>query len=89
MNTLLIRNARLVNEGRMFEGDLLVRHGRIDKIAPGIAASADEGIDATGRWLLPGMIDDQVHFTDHRLRSGDLSERADQTARPEPAPAIR
>ena len=38
MPSLLIRNARLVNEGRTFDADLLVRHGRIDKIAPSIAA---------------------------------------------------
>ena len=67
MNTLLIRNARLVNEGRIFESDLLVRHGRIDKIAPSIATSADEEIDAAGQWLLPGMIDDQVHFREPGL----------------------
>lgn len=67
MPTLLIRHARLVNEGRIFEGDLLVRHGRIDKIAPGIVASADEEIDAAGQWLLPGMIDDQVHFREPGL----------------------
>lgn len=42
MPSLLIRNARLVNEGQIFEADLLVRRGRIDKIATSIAASADE-----------------------------------------------
>lgn len=56
MSTLLIRNARPVNESKTFEGDLLVRHGRIDKIAPSIAASADEEIDAAGQWLLPGLM---------------------------------
>jgi dihydroorotase len=67
MSSLLIRNARLVNEGRIFEADLLVRHGRIDKIAPSITARADEEIDAAGQWLLPGMIDDQVHFREPGL----------------------
>lgn len=67
MSTLLIRNARLVNEGNIFDADLLVRHGRIDKIATSIAASADEEIDAAGQWLLPGMIDDQVHFREPGL----------------------
>lgn len=67
MPSLLIRNARLVNEGRIFESDLLVRDGRIDKIAPSIATSADEEIDAAGQWLLPGMIDDQVHFREPGL----------------------
>lgn len=67
MPSLLIRNARLVNEGKISEADLLVRDGRIDKIAPSISASADEEIDAAGQWLLPGMIDDQVHFREPGL----------------------
>lgn len=63
MSSVLIRNARLVNEGREFDGDLLVSNGRIVKIARSIEGeSAKVEIDATGQWLLPGMIDDQVHF---------------------------
>ncbi|MBF6040721.1 dihydroorotase [Pseudomonas sp. P154a] len=65
MTSVLIRNARLVNEGREFEGDLLVSNGRIVKIASSIQGeNADVEIDADGQWLLPGMIDDQVHFRD-------------------------
>ena len=65
MSSVLIRNARLVNEGREFEGDLLVSNGRIVKIAGSIhGENADQEIDADGQWLLPGMIDDQVHFRD-------------------------
>jgi dihydroorotase len=67
MPSLLIRNARLVNEGCILDADLLVRRGRIDKIATSIVASADEEIDAAGQWLLPGMIDDQVHFREPGL----------------------
>ncbi|NNA57966.1 dihydroorotase [Pseudomonas koreensis] len=63
MSSVLIRNARLVNEGREYDGDLLVSHGRIVKIARSIdGENARVEIDARGRWLLPGMIDDQVHF---------------------------
>ena len=63
MDELLLRNARMVNEGREFEGDLLVRHGRIERIAGSLeGARARCEIDAKGAWLLPGMIDDQVHF---------------------------
>ena len=63
MNSVLIRNARLVNEGREFEADLLVSNGRIVKIASCIEGeNATLEIDANGQWLLPGMIDDQVHF---------------------------
>lgn len=65
MNSVLIRNARLVNEGRVFDADLLVDHGRIVKIASSIEGeNATLEIDANGQWLLPGMIDDQVHFRD-------------------------
>ncbi|MGU9853635.1 dihydroorotase [Pseudomonas koreensis] len=63
MSSVLIRNARLVNEGREYDGDLLVSHGRIVKIARSIEGeNARVEIDAQGQWLLPGMIDDQVHF---------------------------
>ncbi|WP_347902827.1 dihydroorotase [Pseudomonas purpurea] len=65
MGSVLIRNARLVNESREFDGDLLVDHGRIVKIASSIQdENAQMEIDAQGQWLLPGMIDDQVHFRD-------------------------
>jgi dihydroorotase len=60
-NNYLITNARIVNEGTITEGDLLVLDGRIagiGKPAPG----GTETIDANGAWLIPGMIDDQVHF---------------------------
>lgn len=63
MSSVLIRNARMINEGREFDGDLLVSNGRIVKIARSIEGeNASVEIDAAGQWLLPGMIDDQVHF---------------------------
>ncbi|MFJ2387961.1 dihydroorotase [Pseudomonas koreensis] len=63
MSSVLIRNARLVNEGREYDSDLLVSNGRIVKIARSIdGENARVEIDARGRWLVPGMIDDQVHF---------------------------
>jgi dihydroorotase len=63
MTSTLIVNARLVNEGREFDGDLRFADGRIGQIGSGLAARAGETvIDAAGRRLLPGMIDDQVHF---------------------------
>ena len=64
----LIVNARLVNEGREFDGDLRIRDGRIAEIGSGLAAGRDETVvDAAGRRLLPGMIDDQVHFREPGL----------------------
>lgn len=63
MTNTLIVNARLVNEGRESDGDLRIRAGRIEEIGSGLSARDDETVfDAAGRRLLPGMIDDQVHF---------------------------
>jgi dihydroorotase len=68
MTDTLIVNARLVNEGREFDGDLRIRDGRIDAIGSGLAARDGETVvDANGRRLLPGMIDDQVHFREPGL----------------------
>ena len=63
MSNTLIVNARLVNEGREFDGDLRIEGGRIAEIGSGLSARGNETVvDANGRRLLPGMIDDQVHF---------------------------
>ncbi len=62
MSKLLISNARMVNEGQVKEGDLLVVDGRIEQIGAGISAPDAKVIDAAGQVLMPGMIDDQVHF---------------------------
>lgn len=63
----LIKNARIVSELGVEEADVLVRAGRIDKIAGEIDAGDASVYDADGRHLLPGMIDDQVHFRDPGL----------------------
>lgn len=71
-----IVNARLVNEGRIFEADLRIgADGRIAEIGPDLPGRAGEAVfDAAGRWLLPGMIDDQVHFREPGLEhKGDLA----------------
>lgn len=63
MSDILIRNARLVSDGREWEADLRVGNGRIRRIAASLPGRpGDIDIDAAGQWLLPGMIDDQVHF---------------------------
>ena len=75
MNKLLITNARLINEGETRDADVLIEGERIGKIAPSIAPSGDvEIIDAAGCLLMPGMIDDQVHFREPGLTNkGDLA----------------
>ena len=67
MSSLLLRNARLVNRGQIQAADLLIRDGRIAKIAPIISESADRELDVRGQYVLPGIIDDQVHFREPGL----------------------
>ncbi len=75
---LLFTNARLINEGTVREADLLVDGERIEKIAASIPADgATEVIDADGCFLMPGMIDDQVHFREPGLtHKGDLASES-------------
>ncbi len=72
---LLITNARLVNEGQIHEGDMRIRGGRIEAMGPSLAAQPRERVlDAAGRHLLPGFIDDQVHFREPGLtHKGDIA----------------
>ncbi|TVQ87660.1 MAG: dihydroorotase [Chromatiaceae bacterium] len=73
MSSLLITNADLVNEGRRFEADVLIENGRIAAIGSDLQGrAATRVIDAAGRLLIPGMIDDQVHF-----REPGLTHKAD------------
>jgi len=78
LDKLLITNARLINEGEVRDTDVLVKGGRIEKIDSKI--SADENarvIDAKGKYLIPGMIDDQVHFREPGLTNkGDLASES-------------
>ncbi|WGZ93036.1 MAG: dihydroorotase [Candidatus Thiothrix putei] len=72
MSSLLIVNANVVNEGQILEADVLVRNGRIEAIGQQLSAPGIEVLDAAGRHLLPGMIDDQVHF-----REPGMTHKAD------------
>jgi len=65
----LIKNATIVNEGKSFKADVLIVGGKIEKIAEMISPKSAETkiIDADGLHLLPGVIDDQVHFRDPGL----------------------
>ncbi|RCR71110.1 dihydroorotase [Larkinella punicea] len=67
MSTILIRNARLVNEGAIRETDVYCKDGFIEQLGSGLSQPADTVIDADGNYLLPGVIDDQVHFREPGL----------------------
>ena len=68
MNTVVLRNAEIINEGRRFHADVLIRDGRIERIGAVPAGTrADQEYDLTGKFLVPGLIDDQVHFREPGL----------------------
>ena len=64
---ILIKNARIVNEGETFESDLLIKNRRIHKLSTTISAKNYKIIDLNGNYLMPGVIDDQVHFREPGL----------------------
>ena len=59
---ILIKNAKLVNEGKTYSSDVLIENQKIKTIAKNISINAEKIINAKGLYLLPGVIDDQVHF---------------------------
>jgi len=79
MKAYLIKNAKIVNEGEVFQGDLLIENGRIAQIDETISHKNNnvQKIDVQGCYLLPGIIDDQVHFREPGLtHKGDLSSES-------------
>ena len=63
----LIKNASIVNEGKIYTSDVLIEKERIQQISENIEIDADVEIDASGKYLFPGIIDDQVHFREPGL----------------------
>ena len=79
MNTVLIKNAKIVNEGTIFEGDVLIENEFIVEIAERISPKLANCkiIDAEGSYLIPGAIDDQVHFREPGLtHKGDIASES-------------
>ncbi len=73
MNAYLIKNATLVNEGSQRIADVLIKEGKIHQIGVDLSDSHAKVIEAEGLYLLPGMIDDQVHFREPGLtHKGDI-----------------
>ena len=82
MKKVLIKNAKIVNEGKITDGDVFVEDGIIVEIAESISAkSPDVNIfDAEGTYLLPGLIDDQVHFREPGLTHKESIETGSRAA---------
>lgn len=80
MNSYLIKNATIVNEGSSFVGDVLIENGVIKKVDSSITTNSMTVIDASGKYLIPGLIDDQVHFREpgltHKATIGSESRAA-------------
>ena len=74
---MIIQQCFLVNEGKIEKKDVLIEHGKIAKIDDSIALAGVQTIDATGKYLLPGIIDGQVHFRDPGLtHKADISSES-------------
>lgn len=75
---ILIKNAKIVNENQIVESDVLIENDLISKIGKNISAeNVDQIIDASGKYLLPGIIDDQVHFREPGLTwKGDIESES-------------
>ena len=74
MSRTLIKDAMVVNEGQVQRASVLIENDTIAGIFTSDAPTADKVIDAAGKWLLPGVIDDHVHFRDPGLtHKADMS----------------
>ena len=69
MNSILIKNGRIINEGDEFLSDIYIEGNKIKEISPSISPKLSDTttIDAEGNYIIPGLIDDQVHFREPGL----------------------
>lgn len=82
MDSIIIKGGQLINEGQIISADVYIENGRIAQIGSNINRSADRELNAEGKLLLPGIIDDQVHF-----REPGLTHKADLYTEPKAAVA--
>ena len=74
IKSTLIKNVKIVNEGKIFKGDIRIKQEKISLIAPSIPLTQDENVvEGDNKYLIPGLIDDQVHFREPGLtHKGDI-----------------
>jgi dihydroorotase len=74
MFDLILKNCNIVNEGSIYESDIAIKNNRIELIDKDISLESKKIIDIDGRYVLPGLIDDQVHFREPGLtHKGDIA----------------
>ena len=77
MYDLILKNCNIVNEDSIYESDIAIKNDRIELISTNIEAEAKEVIDINGRYVMPGLIDDQVHFREPGLtHKGDIASES-------------
>ena len=81
MDNIVIKGAKIINEGNIQEKDLYIKKGRIEKIGSVLPAERVREINAEGLFLMPGIIDDQVHFREPGLiHKGDIASESKAAA---------
>ena len=77
MYDLILKNCKVVNENTIFESDIAIKNERIELISNHITAESKQIIDIEGRYVIPGLIDDQVHFREPGLtHKGDIASES-------------
>ena len=67
MYDLVLKNCKIINENSIFESDIAIKDSRIEKISVDISSDTKQVVDVDGRYVIPGLIDDQVHFREPGL----------------------
>ena len=67
MYDLILKNCNIINEDSIYESDIAIKNDRIELISSDIQADSKEVIDVDGRYVMPGLIDDQVHLENQGL----------------------
>ena len=67
MYDLILKNCKIINENSIFESDIAIKNSRIEKISVDISSDTKQVVDVNGRYVIPGLIDDQVHFREPGL----------------------
>ena len=77
MYDLILKNCKIINENSNFESDIAIKNQRIELISSDINSESKEIIDINGRYVIPGLIDDQVHFREPGLtHKGDIASES-------------